>query len=346
MTSPVFWVLASLLTILALAFLLTPLWRQRQAQGRWPAQALIASVAIVPLTIALYFTVTTWDPDVALDVRAGPGEIVTQLAQRLEQNPDDVTGWRMLGRSYHALGQYAQAREAFRQAFIRTDEPDNDLKLYYGESMVLTDRDTLAGEAGRLFEEVLAVEPNNPTALWWGGVVALEAGRADLARERWTRLLAFNPPGDVAEQLQALLAMVPGSAPAAGLADSATGDGAASAAAPGASIRVAVSLSEDVPLADFAANGALFIFARAPGERAPLAALRLPVSELPGEFVLSDSDAMLPGRSLADLEELQLVARLSASGDATERAGDWYAQALHRTGDDAAVEIVIDRRVE
>jgi cytochrome c-type biogenesis protein CcmH len=209
MTSPVFWVLASLLTMLALAFLLTPLWRQRQAQGRWPAQALIASVAIVPLTIALYFTVTTWDPDVALDVRAGPGEIVTQLAQRLEQNPDDVTGWRMLGRSYHALGQYAQAREAFRQAFIRTDEPDNDLKLYYGESMVLTDRDTLAGEAGRLFEEVLAVEPNNPTALWWGGVVALEAGRADLARERWTRLLAFNPPGDVAEQLQALLAMVP-----------------------------------------------------------------------------------------------------------------------------------------
>lgn len=352
MTSPAFWLLSTALAVVALAFLLVPLWRLKREQGSWAPEALVASVAIVPLAVALYFTVTTWEPDVAMDVRGGPGEIVTQLARRLEDDPDDVGGWRMLGRSFYALGQYTQARQAFREAWIRTEEPDTDLKLYYGETMVLTDPDALTGEAGRLFEEVLAVEPNHPTALWWGGLVSLETGRADLARERWMRLLAFNPPDDVAEQLQALLAMVPESGamadatgPDPGGTD-ADGPQAPGAEGQGARIRVAITVGEDVPIEDFAARGALFIFARAPGERAPLAAVRLPVSDLPGEFELTDGDAMLPGRSLADLDELQLVARLSATGDATERAGDWYAQALHRTDDDSVVEIVINQRVE
>ena len=54
-------------------------------------------------------------------------------------------------------------------------------------------------EAGKIIEEVLAAEPLNPKALWYGGLVALELGRADLVRTRWTSLLALKPPDRVAE---------------------------------------------------------------------------------------------------------------------------------------------------
>ncbi len=345
MTSAAFWVLAALLAAVALAILLVPLWRAKRGRGQWSTEAFVASIAIVPLTVGLYFTVTTWEPDAALDVRDGPAAMVAQLAQRLQANPDDVHGWQLLGRSYHSLGQYQAARQAFREAWERTPEPDNELKLYYGETLVLTDRDTLQGQAGLLFEEVLAVEPNNPTALWWGGLAAVETGRPDLARERWMRLLAFNPPDDVVQQLQALLAVLPGGGQPSQLAQGdAVPDAGDSAGA--ARIRVRVDVGEDVPLSDFSTSGALFVFVRIPGERPPLAAIRRPLADLPGEFALSDSDTMLPGRSLADFDELTLVARLSASGDATERAGDYYGQASFSRGDDDVVRVTIDRRVE
>lgn len=337
MMTPGFWLLAAALAAVASAFLLIPLWRARQRHGHWSLSGVIAGITTVPLAVALYLSVTTWEPDALLDMSGGPAQMVAQLAARLEQNPDDANGWRLLGRSYHALGQYARARQAFQEAWVRTPEPDNDLKLAYAETQVLTDREALRGEAGRLVEEVLAVEPNHPTALWWGGLAALEAGREDLARQRWTRLLAFNQPDDVAEQLRALLAMLP--------AEGADSSPPAQAAA-GAEIRVRVSVAEEMPTQDLGQQASLFLFARVPGERAPVAALRRPAAELPGEFVLSDADAMLPGRSLADFAELTLVARLSASGDASERPGDLYTEARYQAGEQGVTELVIDRIVE
>lgn len=339
MTEPVFWLLATLLAVGALGILLLPLWRLRRAEGTWSVTAVVASIAIVPLAVTLYLTVSTWEPDAALDVRAGPAQMIGQLETRLRENPDDTTGWRLLGRSYQALGQYEQARQAFHEAWVRTPEPDNELKLSYGETQVLTNRETLSGHAGRLFEEVLAVEPNNPTALWWGGLAALETGQGQLARERWGRLLAFNPPDDVAEQLRALLAMLP---------ESPAGPVATARIEPdeSAGIQVSVRLGDTVPVEQIGSQTALFLFARVPGERAPVAAIRRSAAELPADFVLTDADAMLPGRSLADFDELMLVARLSMSGDAIEQSGDWYAEYLYRRSNSEAAELVIDRRVE
>jgi len=44
------------------------------------------------------------------------------------------------------------------------------------------------------------------------------------------------------------------------------------------------------------------------------------------QFTLSDANSMIPGRSLADYDELTLVARLSKSGQPVAQPGDWEAQ--------------------
>ena len=45
--------------------------------------------------------------------------MVDGLAARLEQQPDDIEGWRMLGRSWAVLGDPAKSAEAFAQAARR-----------------------------------------------------------------------------------------------------------------------------------------------------------------------------------------------------------------------------------
>ena len=344
-----FWIGAGALAAAALAFLLVPLWRERKATGRWSYGALLAAVAIVPIAFALYGYVRTWQPELLerraqeVEQRRQEIELVERLAAKMAENPDDAEGWRLLGRSYVALGDYARARRAFEEAWRRTSSPDNELKLSLAEAYVLEDQASIAGPIGRLVDEVLQEEPSNPKALWYGGQRAVWLGDHAAARDRLTRLLALGiVPDTLARVIEAQLAQLPPSDASAGEA----GAQPAATAAKGPKIEIAVELADGLPTDRIGPDAVLFIFARAPGGGPPVAAVRAPADALPGEFVLSDRDAMLPGRSLADYPELDLVARVSLSGQPTESAGDLFGERVLRPAEDARVEVVIDRVVE
>jgi cytochrome c-type biogenesis protein CcmH len=334
-----FWAGVALLAAAALSFLLFPLWGERRRSGRWPAAAVLASVATVPVAIGLYLAVTSWNPTGPAGASPEERAMVAQLAAKMVENPDDVAGWRLLGRSYMVLGEYALGRQAYVEAWNRTPVPDNELKLALAEALILTDRASVNAEGGQLVEEVLRAEPDNQRALWYGGLVAMELGRTDLARARWTRFLAFNPPEEVAGTIRRLLAQLPADAAGEG------GVGAAQGADAGFALELAISVAAELPLASVGPDASLFIFARAPGERAPVAVIREPVSALPGKFVLSDRNVMIAGRSLTGFPELALVARVSLSGQPAEQSGDFYAEASFRQGDDTQIALVIDKVV-
>jgi cytochrome c-type biogenesis protein CcmH len=331
-----FWIGAASLLAMALGILLFPLWRERQRSGRWPITAMLTAIATVPVAIGTYLAVTNWDPAQATAESQAERTMVAQLAAKLVENPDDVAGWRLLGRSYMVLGEYRLGRQAYIEAWNRTPVPDNELKLALAEALILWDRSSVTSEGGRLVEEVLRDEPDNQGALWFGGLVALERGQSALARERWTRFLEFNPPEDIANTVRGLLARIP--------ADSSTAP-AGAAQESGLALELDIRMGEGVPLDSIAPTAALFIFARAPGERAPVAVIREAVSALPGTFTLSDRDGMIAGRSLAAFPELALVARVSMNGQPVEQPGDLYAEASYRQGDANRVALVIDKVV-
>jgi cytochrome c-type biogenesis protein CcmH len=335
-----FWVYAALLSLAAVAVLIVPLLRQGRRSGQWSALGVVAAIAIVPVSFGIYSHVRTWNPEAA--ARASEGErLVGELAAKLKASPDDVDGWLLLARSYMVLGRYAEGRDAYAEAWKRTPVPDSELKVAYAESQILSDRAQLGGDAGRLIEEVLAADPGNAKGLWYGGLVALELGREDLVKQRWSALLALDPPEEIANLIRTQLAALGEEPPAGAVA------GAGSPAAPsGPTVRLDVSLGAGRSSEQIPPNALLFIFARAPGGGPPVAAIRERASSLPRQFTLSDADAMIPGRSLGDYEELTLVARVSASGQPIEQPGDLFAQATFRPKEGGTVALVIDQVVQ
>jgi cytochrome c-type biogenesis protein CcmH len=330
-----FWTVAALLCGVAILILLVPVWQHSRRAGQWSRAGIVASVLLAPCALAIYFYVSTWDPEFAERV-SRESALVDQLARHLDNNPNDREGWALLGASYMQLGRYVEGRAAYERVWALTRQPDNELKLEYAEAQILADRTSVAGEAGRLIEEVLAAEPGNPKALWYGGLVALELGRDDAVRSRWTSLLAMNPPEDVALVVQTQLAAL-GEASA----------GAQSAPeAIGPEIKLSVTLGPKLSLSELRPAAQLFIIARAPEGGPPLAVIRQAPSAVPGEFSLSDANSMIQGRSLAAYQELMVVARISHSGQPTAQPGDWFAEAVVRPGDVQTVALVIDQVVQ
>ena len=344
------YIVAALLCAIAIGILLWPLLRQRRASGRWSVLGVAVSFAIVPVAFGLYVYVSTWDPEGQQRASEGQREgqrLVGELAARLERSPEDVTGWVLLCRSYLALGDYDNAVRACREAWSRTPQPDDDLKLTFAEAQILSDRSSLGGDAGGLVEEVLAGQPSNPKALWYGGLVAFEQGREDDVKARWSRLLALNPPPEIAKMLRTQLAAL-GAAPEAGSSASGAPGGPSGERPPsGPTVQLDVSLAGGLSIQQLPPSAALFILARAPGGGPPLAVIRKPPSAVPGRFTLSDANSMIAGRSIGDFEEITLVARLSKSGQPQEQPGDWYAQTSYRPKEgNGTVALVIDQVVQ
>ncbi|MGD8340274.1 MAG: hypothetical protein PVH89_05795 [Gammaproteobacteria bacterium] len=331
-----FWVGAGAMILIALGFLLLPLLRERKQSGRTELSGPLVAVAVVPAAIGLYLTVTTFDPELADQVAADEYAMLEQLEARLASDPSDINGWVLLGRSYIQLGDYERARGALEQAWNRTDEPDDLLKLAYAQTMLFTVEGAALSLAGDLVEEVLASSPENEAAMLWGGFVAIERNQPALAAERWTSLLATNPPPEIANLIRNQLVQLTG-APVAARAQS--------SASSGPVIDLEVSVGDEIDLDRFGANARLFVIARSSDSPAPIAVAPYPLSSLPGHFSLSDADAMIAGRSLSQYPEVTVVARISGSGEALEKSGDAYAEATVEPGAAETVSLVINRVV-
>lgn len=330
-----FWTVAALFCGVAFFIVLVPIWRHRKRGGRWSVTGVAAAVAIVPLALLLYSYVSNFDPVLA-ERASREAALVDELAKRLEQSPGDLQGWRLLAASYMQLGRYAEGRAAYQHVWSLTREPDDALKLAYAESQILTDRASLSGEAGRLVEEVLTSQPADPKALWYGGHVALELGREDEARGRWTTLLAMDLPEPLAQTVQGQLAALGGAAAA----------GEQAAAPSGTEIKLSIALAPELSQSELGPGAQLFIMARAAEGGPPIAVIRRPPSSLPGEFSLSDANVMIQGRSLGAYPEITVVARVSHSGQPTAQPGDWQTEAVVRPGAAEPVALVIDQVVQ
>ena len=133
--------------------------------------------------------------------------MVEGLVARLEQQPDDVEGWRMLGRSFAALGEPAKSAEAYRQVASRLPD-DVTAQVEYAEALLAQesmDQPPSPATVSQL-EGVLALDSDNPVALFHLGRAAVARGDVETAARHWGRLLTRMPADAPARtQLERLL---------------------------------------------------------------------------------------------------------------------------------------------
>lgn len=343
-----------------LAWITLPLWRPKAdvdaaaTRTERRTSGLVLMVA-TPLAAALmYAAFSNWDWQGVASQQAqntSVEEMLKRLEAKLHENPRDVDGWLLLGRSYTTMGRFPRAADAFQQAYDLTRGDNVEAVVGLGEALALTDQASLAGRAGQLFETALQKAPGHPKALWYGSMAALQAGDLRAGRDRLQALLAQNPPeqlrGVLERQIQDLNQQLGDGAsagPVAGPGAAQTGEGAPPAGQ--RIVRVAVSIAPGIQQ-KLGSPRAMFVLARDPAAGGPpLAVKRLSSSAAPLTVELSERDAMIPARTLASVPKVQVVARLSSSGTPQAQSGDFYGQADYEFGKDTGtLQIVIDRAV-
>jgi cytochrome c-type biogenesis protein CcmH len=355
--------------VAALALILVPLLRTAPAEagqdksGNRAVPAAVVMMIVLPLGASAFYGATSnfpWDNPAALasgaagHAQSGGSmqEVTSQLEARLQKNPGDLEGWRMLGRTYLVSGRADDAVAAYEKASALGGGRDPEVELDLAEALVLAGKPEAQGRAQTIIEAALAADANNQKALWYSGLMAVRADDPDTARKQWSRLLETNPPEEIRQilvaQLTELGVAVPAAAGAApmGPAMGAAAAGAtadAAAVAKGRTIRIAVSV--DPALAGKVTPGTtVFVSAREAGiPGPPIAAVRIATDQLPTTVVLSDANSMIEGRDLSSVDEVQLVARVAFGGTAVTASGDLLGEATHRKGAPEDVSVVINR---
>ncbi|MEQ9138583.1 MAG: c-type cytochrome biogenesis protein CcmI [Thalassobaculum sp.] len=120
--------------------------------------------------------------------------MVDGLAARLEANPDDLEGWRRLGRSYLVLNRRADAVEAYRRA-AEIAPDDIEILLDYAHALFPpgTSEREMPPAFAAVIDQVRALEPDNAEGLFFGGLIAVRRGDHAEARELWGQLVRKLP---------------------------------------------------------------------------------------------------------------------------------------------------------
>lgn len=271
--------------------------------------------------------------------RVTPGQIeemVSRLAEKLKQNPDDAKGWVMLARSYKVLERFAEAAEAYSHAGPVLDK-DATLLADYAEVLAQANKGNLQGKPSELIARALKLDPNEPQALLLAGAAASDRRDFSAAADHWSRLLLQLEPGsEEAASVEAAIAKA---------REISTGADAQkkTPALTSLSINGEVTLSPQLA-AQAKPEDVLFVFARAEdGQRMPLAVVRGTVGDLPLRFRLDDSMALPGGRKLSEFKTVNLEARIAKAGKAQTSSGDLFGGASGITPGAQGVRLTIDR---
>jgi cytochrome c-type biogenesis protein CcmH len=261
--------------------------------------------------------------------------LVSRLAARLKDKPEDPEGWMMLGRSYAVLGRFAEASEAYAKAAARMPR-DAQVLADYADALAMAQGRKLQGEPEKIIARALAIDPLNVKARLLAGTAAFNRGDYAGAVRHWERVLEAVPgESEMAQRLRASIAEARtlGVGPQVAIRGKQSGRG---------QVRGVVKLAPELA-AKVAPGDTVYIFARAAeGPRMPLAVLRKKGRDLPAEFALDDSMAMSPAAKLSDHPRVVIGARVSKSANANPQPGDLQGlSAPVRIGADG-VNVVID----
>ena len=192
-----------------------------QRKGWVPAIAsgLVVLLASVGIYSALQIQAAQKLMAVEAEMGGGPNpmEMVAKLEKRLKENPDDLQGQIMAGRSYQALGRTAEAQQAWKKV-LELDPKQHEARYNYGVLLIDTrkiDDPKIFQDALKHFDLVLADLPNQPAVNWYRGIALWYLDRKQETDAAWSLAAQNMEPGsqDLAFVKESLTKLRAGQAP-------------------------------------------------------------------------------------------------------------------------------------
>ncbi len=237
-------------------------------------------------------------------------DLTLALRTRLHYQPEDSTGWLLLGRIGLANRNVTTAIDAMEKAY-GLEPQDPDIMLGYAQALMLSqdemDQTTARSLLGQLVQQdqvdlrvfsLLAFDAferqDFPAAIKYWGIMQQMIGPQDSRYEMLSRSIdsARKQMGETV--------------------------------APDKSVAVTINLA---PEATVDPNGVLIVSVhRADGSPMPVAAARYPLASFPRTVVLDDGNAMMQGSKLSSLDKLLVRVRVDSDGNVATRDHDWHGE--------------------
>ena len=222
------------------------------------------------------------------------------LKVRLSEDPEDLDALRALANSYVLKNSLENAFLSFEKLISLENYENPNTLADYGEIMVNSGDPSYLNQADRLFERSLQIDDLNTKALFFGGLTAATMEKWSVAVKRWQVLLEQSPPEEIKNTLENKITEW-------------TNLSLNDAEADGYSVNVAIDSNLIASLVDYPEK-VLYIIVRDPNnKRPPLAVVREEVKTT--SIIINNSNAMMSGIDLKTFNRLEIIGRISLSGD-------------------------------
>jgi cytochrome c-type biogenesis protein CcmH len=183
----------------------TPTAVAAQPARGFAGKALLGAAAVLALAaggMAVYrgqkeevSAVATVAPPMPSETQApSVDDVIAKLEKRLQDNPEDAEGWRMLGWSYFQTERYAEAATALKKA-TKLDPTHAETFSFLGEALVLaSDKEgRIPPDARAAFDKAFKLDPKDARARYFRAVAMDLAGQHRRAINAWFDLLKDTP---------------------------------------------------------------------------------------------------------------------------------------------------------
>ena len=310
-SSLIFALVGAFATLLVFGLVLRPLWRIRRAS---------TLLLIAGLTLASAGIYRLVGNPTALDASmVERPQSIEQALSQLERSRDsfpDHEGWVMLASAYARVGKFEQARDAWEEVLKRVPDDANFLAAA-AEARAQTDAQRrFDPRAVDYLQRALKADPQHQRARLFMGIALRQQDKPAEAARMWEPLLAQVD----AANAETLRAEIDGARKDAGLQPLPP-----RAAAPASNGLVVVVALDPAFAARVRLRGdaTVFVIARAPdGPPMPVAVEKHTIADLPLTVTLDDADGPMPTARLSALQEVEVIARISESGNPMRQEGD------------------------
>jgi cytochrome c-type biogenesis protein CcmH len=324
MTSPIFALIAAAASLIAFAVVMRPLWRAKPRS---------AAIIIAGLTLASAGLYQLIGSPIALDASMvkRPDTIEEALSQ-LERSRDrfpDHEGWVMLATAYARVGKPEQARDAWEEVLKRAPDDANFLAAAAEARAQVHPQRRFDAKAVEYLRHALKNTPEHQRARFFLGIALRQQNKPAEAAAVWQPLLAtvdaanadtLRAEIDAARVDAGLPALKP---PAASVTDAPAANGLVVEVALDPAFAARVRLRGDATV---------FVIARAPnGPPMPVAVEKHTLADLPLRVTLDDADGPMPTAKLSALKDVEVIARISESGNAMRQDGDLESKPVRVT---------------